>query len=51
MSHLVLLDFCAANDDWQKHEELDECQNEAGTEQNYVMLAIPVLDFVEAPLK
>lgn len=51
MSHLVLLDSCATDDDWQKYEELDEGQYECGTQQNYVMFTIPILDFVEAALE
>lgn len=51
MTHPFLLDSRATNDDRQENEELDECQHEPAAQQDDVMLAIPVLDFVKAALQ
>lgn len=51
MTHPFLLDSRATNDDRQENEELDKCQHEPAAQQDDVMLAIPVLDFVKAALQ
>ena len=51
MANFLLLDFRAVEDDWEEDEKLENAEKETAVEEEDVVLAIPIFDFVETTLR